>query len=272
MANGSPDPDAVRPPDADVERLRHLAYVVLPPALGRPRRARIADDLARRNLADGASYATARDRLIGEVLHVSPRPGGLSALRPRGSRNGGDSPAEAALAAMTPATRAAYVLTRLENVPTPRAEALLRQAGVADPRTAAAMAARADLSPTDVRALVVPAPTGSRRPRIIAAAAAVLVVGVAAPVIAVASGGGEDTPAPVSNETPNQPTQSAPSTTSTKDAIAKAVQLDRDLRRILVRLDEELARTDQNKAEIERLRTLRAAVIAEQKRLGGSTP
>lgn len=273
MANGSPDPDAVRPPDADVERLRHLAYVVLPPALGRPRRARIADDLARRNLADGASYATARDRLIGEVLHVSPRPGGLSALGSRASRSVGESPAEAALAAMTPATRAAYVLTRLENVPTPRVEALLRQAGVADPRTAAAMAARADLTPTDVRALVVPIPTGSRRPRIIAAAAAVLVVGVAAPVIAVTSGGGEDTPAPVSNETPpNQPAQPAQSTTSTQDAIAKAVQLDRDLRRILVRLDDELARKDQNKAEIERLRTLRAAVIAEQKRLGGSTP
>ena len=270
MANGSPDPDAASPPDADLERLRHLAYVVLPSALGRPRRARIADELARRNLADGASYATARDRLIGEVLHVSPRPGGLSALGSRASRSGGDSPAEAALAAMTPASRAAYVLTRLENLPTTRAEALLRQAGVADPRTAAAMAARADLTPADVRALVVPVPTASRRPRIIAAAAAVLVVGVAAPVIAVTSGGGADTPAPVSNETqPNQPAQPEQ---PTADAIAKAVQLDRDLRRILVRLDEELARADQNKAEIERLRTLRAAVIAEQKRLGGSTP
>jgi hypothetical protein len=266
MANGSLDPDAVTPPDADLERLRHVAYVVLPPALGRPRRARIADELARRNLADGASYATARDRLVGEVLHVSPRPSGLSAL------GGSESPAEAALAAMTPATRAAYVLTRLEHVPTARTEALLRQAGVADPRTAAAMAERADLSPADVRALVVPAPTGSRRPKIIAAAAAVLVVGVAAPVIAVTSGG-DDSPAPVSNETttePTGPTQPAAPTQTTAEAIAKAVQLDRDLRRILVRLDEELARPDQNKAEIQRLRTLRAAVIAEQKRLGGS--
>ena len=266
MANGSPDPDAAKPPDADLERLRHLAYVVLPPALGRARRVRIADELARRNLAGGASYPTARDRLIGEVLHVSPRPSGLSALGSRSSRSGSASTAEAALAAMTPATRAAYVLTRLENVPPARVEALLRQAGVADPRTAAAMAERADLSPVDVRAIVVPIAAGSRRPRIIAGAAAALVVGVAAPVIAVSASGGEDTPAPVSNQTPPQPTP------PTAEAIAKAVQLDRDLRRVLVRLDQELARKNQNKAEIQRLRTLREAVIAEQKRLGGSPP
>ncbi|HVE27088.1 MAG TPA: hypothetical protein VNC22_16895 [Sporichthya sp.] len=260
MANGSPDPvDAARPPDADLERLRHLAYIVLPPSLGRPRRARIADELARANLADGTSYPAARDRCIHEVLRVSPRPSGLAALTARASR-GGDSPAESALAAMTPATRAAYVLTRLDGVPVPRAEALLKQAGVADPRTAVAMAGRADLTPVDVRAVVVPLPTGSRRPRLIAAAAAVLVVGVAAPVIAVTTGGGGgDTPEPVSNQTPTQPD---------KAAIAKAVQLDRDLTRILARLDEELARKDQDQAEIKRLKTLRAAVIAQQKQLG----
>lgn len=258
MANGSPDPvDAARPPDADLERLRHLAYIVLPPSLGRPRRARIADELARANLADGTSYPAARDRCIHEVLRVSPRPSGVAALTARASR-GGDSPAESALAAMTPATRAAYVLTRLDAVPIPHAEALLKQAGVADPRTAVAMAGRADLTPVDVRAVVVPLPTGSRRPRLIAAAAAVLIVGVAAPVIAVTTGGG-DTPEPVSNQTPTQPD---------KAAIAKAVQLDRDLTRILARLNEELARKDQDQAEIKRLKTLRAAVIAQQKQLG----
>lgn len=260
MSNGSPDPVAeARPPDADLERLRHLAYVVLAPALGRPRRARIADDLARANLADGVSYLTARDRLIAEVLRVSPRPSGLSAVAARAGRRGPDSPAEAALALMMPATRAAYVLTRLENVPAAKAEAQLRQAGVADPQTAVSMAGRVDLAPADVRALVVPVPTGSGRPRLIAAGAAVLVIGVAAPVIAVTTGGGDDTPAPVSNQTPAQPD---------KAAIAKAVQLDRDLTRILARLDEELARKDQNKAEIKRLQTLRAAVIAQQKQLG----
>jgi peptidoglycan hydrolase CwlO-like protein len=107
---------------------------------------------------------------------------------------------------------------------------------------------------------VVPVPTGSRRPKIIAAAAAVLVVGVAAPVIAVTASGGSDTPEPVSNET-TQPTE------PDKAAIAKAVQLDRDLARILKRLDDELARPDQDKAEIKRLKTLRAAVIAQQKQL-----
>jgi hypothetical protein len=260
MANGSTDPaEAARPPDADLDRLRHLAYVVLPPSLGRPRRARIADELARANLADGASFPVARDRCIHEVLRVGPRPSGIAALTARAGR-GGESPAESALAAMTPATRAAYVLTRLEAVPTARAEALLRQAGVADPRTAVAMAGRVELTPVDVRAVVVPLPSGSRRPRLIAAAAAVLVVGVAAPVIAVTTGGGGgDTPQPVSNQTPAQPD---------KAAIAKAVQLDRDLARILTRLDEELARKDQNKAEIQRLKTLRAAVIAQQKQLG----
>lgn len=270
MANGSTDPaDEARPPDADLERLRHLAYVVLAPALGRPRRARIADELARRNLADGASFPNARDRLIAQVLHVGTRPSGLSALGARAKGPGGDSPAETALGAMTPATRAAYALTRLEGVPAARAEALLRQAGVADARTALAMAGRADLTPEDVRGLVVPVSTASRRPRIIAAAAAVLVVGVAAPVIAVTTGGSSnDTPEPVSNETGSNSAPAQPDA----DAIAKAVQLDRDLRRILIRLDEELARDDQNKAEIQRLRTLRAAVVQEQKRLGGSAP
>jgi hypothetical protein len=163
---------------------------------------------------------------------------------------------------MTPATRAAYVLTRLEGVPTARAEALLRQAGVADPRTAVSMAGNSDLAPVDVRAVVVPLPSGSRRPRLIAAAAAVLVVGVAAPVIAVSASGGDDAPEPVSNQIPARPAE------PDKAAIAKAVQLDRDLTRILQRLNEELARTDQNQAEISRLKTLRAAVIAQQKQLG----
>jgi hypothetical protein len=262
MANGSPDPvDEARAPNADLERLRHLAYVVLAPALGRARRARIADELARANLGDGASYPAARDRLLHDVLHVSPRPSGVNALTTRMSRGVSESPAESALAAMTPATRAAYVLTRLESVPIARAEALLRQAGVADPRTAVAMAGNADLTPDDVRAVVVPVPTGSRRPKIIAAAAAVLVVGVAAPVIAVTASGGDDTPEPVSNQTPTQPAE------PDKAAIAKAVQLDRDLTRILERLNEELARPDQDKAEIKRLKTLRAAVIAQQKQL-----
>ncbi|WP_019873566.1 hypothetical protein [Sporichthya polymorpha] len=266
MANGSPDPDAARSPDTDLDRLRHLAYVALPPALGRTRRARVADDLARRNLADGARWSTARDRLIPEVLRVSPHPSGAGALAARVRPRGPESPAETALAAMTPATRAAYVLTRLEGVRGERAEALLRQAGVTDPRTAVSMAERADLSPEDVRAVVVPVVTSTRRPRIIAAAAAALVVGVAAPVIAVStSGGSDDAPEQVSNQAPVQQQPDA-------DAIAKAVQLDRDLRRILDRLDDELARPDQNKAEIQRLRTLRAAVLAEQKRLGGSTP
>jgi hypothetical protein len=260
MANGSPDPvTAARPPDADFDRLRHLAYVVLSPALGRSRRARMANDLAHSTLTDGASYPSARDRLIADALRVSPRPSGVGALSARAGRGGPDSPAESALAAMTPATRAAYVLTRLEDVPAPRAEALLRQAGVADPRTAVAMAGRADLSPTDVRAIVVPVPNPVGRRRLIVAGAAVLVVAVAAPVIAVSTGGSSPTPQPVSDTTPVQPD---------KAAIAKAVQLDRDLRRILTRLDQELARKDQDKAEITRLRTLRAAVIAEQKKLG----
>ncbi|HUR73002.1 MAG TPA: hypothetical protein VMZ00_01925 [Sporichthya sp.] len=219
----------------------------------------MADAYARQAVADTTTHPAARAQVVRDAL--------LTGAGRIGLRKGGHSETDRALAAMMPASRAAFVLLNLENLPPAQVTDLLTQAGVPDAATAVGLAERTPLDPTALRALVVPAATRFG-PRTVAVAAGVLVLAVAAPVIAVSTSGGHDTPAPVSNQTPVQPAQQPAE--STADAIAKAVQLDRDLSRILVRLDEELARPDQNKAEIQRLRTLRAAVIAQQKRLGGS--
>lgn len=251
--------DGVTPvDDARLESLRRLAFAILSPALSRHRRARLADTYARQAAADTSTHAAARAQVVKAAL--------LTGAGRIGVRRGGRSETDRALAAMMPASRAAYVLLNLENLPAPKVTDLLTQAGVPDAATAVSLAERTPLDPTALRALVVPV-AARFGPRTVAVAAAVLVVGVAAPVIAATTSGGDDSPAPVSNQTPTQPAQPAQ---STADAIAKAVQLDRDLTRILTRLDEELARPDQDKAEIQRLRTLRAAVVAEQKKLGGS--
>ena len=252
--------DGVTPvDDARLESLRRLAFAILSPALSRHRRARLADTYARQAAANTSTHAGARAQVVKAAL--------LTGAGRIGVRRGGHNETDRALAAMMPASRAAYVLLNLENLPAAKVTDLLTQAGVPDAATAVSLAERTPLDPTALRALVVPA-AARFGPRTVAAAAAVLVVAVAAPVIAVTTSGGEDTPAPVSNETPVQPQPAAP----TADAIKKAVQLDRNLTRILTRLDEELARPDQDKAEIKRLRTLRAAVVAEQQKLGGSTP
>jgi hypothetical protein len=238
--------------DARLDALRRLAFAILSPALGRHRRARTADSLARRAASATADQAAARVQVVHAALLAGT--GRISLPAPRGR-----SETDRALAAMMPASRAAYVLLHLENLTPKATTALLTQAGIPDAATAVTLAERTPLDPTALRALLVP--TASRfGPRTMAAAAAVLVVAVAAPVIALTtSGGGRDTPAPVANETAVSPD---------KAAIAKAVQLDRDLTRILTRLNQELARANVDHAEVKRLRTLRAAVIAEQKRLG----
>ncbi len=250
--------DGVTPvDDARLDSLRRLAFAILSPALSRHRRARLADGYARQAVTDTTTYPAARAQVVKAAL--------LTGAGRIGLPTRGRSETDRALAAMMPASRAAFVLLHLENLPAAKVTELLTQAGVPDAATAVGLAERTPLDPTALRALVVPV-AARFGPRAVAVAAVVLVVGVAAPVIAVTTSGDDDTPAPVSNQTPVQP--AAP----TADAIAKAVQLDRDLTRILTRLDEELARSDQNKAEIKRLQTLRAAVIAEQKRLGGSPP
>lgn len=246
------------PPEAWLDRLRHLAFVVLAPALGPSRRAAIADDLARRSLAGEADYDSARDHLIQQVLHVSHRPHRLGAL---GRSHNTADPATAALAAMMPAARAAYALIRLEQVSPERAEAVLREGGVHDPLSAVGLAERCELPAAEVRALTVPVAAGGSRARLVLAVAALLAIAVAAPVIAVATSGSSDTPAPVSNQNPADPAPADPA------QLVKAAQLDRDLARILTRLDQQLARKGTAPDEIARLRTLRAAVLAEQERL-----
>lgn len=248
--------DGVTPvEDARLDPLRRLAFAILSPALGRHRRVRMADTLARQAAADTVGHPPARAQVVRAALLGGTRRIGLPA-------RGGRSETDRALAAMMPACRAAFVLLHLENLSPPKVTELLTQAGVPDAATAVGLAERTPLDPTALRSLVVPV-VPRFGPRPVAIAAGVLVLAVAAPVIAVSAGGGDqDGPEQVSNQTPVQP---AP---PDQAAIAKAVQLDRDLTRILQRLDEELARADVDKAEIKRLRTLRAAVIAEQKRLG----
>lgn len=240
-------------PDADHERLRHLAYVVLSPALGSRRRAQLADELAQGALAEERGYDSARDRLVQRALHSGHRPPRLTLPSSGGTTS---SATERALAAMMPAARAAYVLIRLEDVSSERTEALLRAAGVHDPTTAVGVAERSGLPAADVRALTVPDLAVRSRGRLVAVGAVVLVVAVAAAVIAVTASGNNDPAAPVSVETPADPA-----------ALVKAAKLDKDLARILRRLDQELARKDSDPDEIIRLRTLRKAVIAEQDRL-----
>lgn len=255
--------DGVTPvDDARLESLRRLAFAILSPALSRGRRARLADAYARQAAGDTTTHPAARAQVVRSAL--------LTGAGRIGLARGGRSETDRALAAMMPAARAAFVLLHLENLPPAKVTELLTQAGIPDATTAVGLAERTPLDPTALRALVVPvAPRFG--PRTVAVAAGVLVVAVAAPVIAVSTGGGsdKDTPAPVSNETGSS---GSGVVAPDADAIAKAVRLDRDLTRILTRLDEELAHADQDKAEIKRLRTLRAAVIAEQKRLGGSAP
>ncbi|MGQ0629404.1 MAG: hypothetical protein ACT4P1_00020 [Sporichthyaceae bacterium] len=258
--------DGAGVPDAELARLRHLAFVVLSPALGTHRRATIADDLARSSLAEEAGYDRARAHLVAQVLHSGHRPRRLSGLG-LGSPSTGE-PATAALAAMMPAARAAYVLIRLEHLSAADAEAVLREAGVPDPRTAVGLAERSDLAAEDVGALTVPVAAGVSRTRLVLAAAVVLVVAVAAPVIASVVTGGDDIPVPVSSETSDGKTPPSSGTPATDPARAvKAAQLERDLARILVRIEEQLDRQKPGSAEIVRLRTLRAAVLAEQERL-----
>lgn len=172
---------------------------------------------------------------------------------------------------MMPAARAAYVLIRLEHLSADDAEAVLSAAGVPDPRTAVGLAERSDLDAADVRELTVPVAAGASRTRLVLGAAAVLVVAVAAPVIASAVNGGDDSPVPVSSETSDGDPPLPPSNDTPAGAdpaqVVKAAQLERDLARILVRINEQLARQEPGSAEIVRLRTLRAAVLAEQERL-----
>lgn len=282
MSSGDTAPDRV-------DDLRRLAFTILSPSMARSRRARLADTLARTAVEVTRDRPAARQHLVSAALHVGPTRLGL----PRRRGTGVDSPAQAverSLAAMAPAARAAFALLHLENLSTGQAEELLTAAGVPDPQTAVSLAERTPLDPAAIRALTVPAPAGAARTRIVAAGAIVVVVGLAAPVLAATAGGGESedapqAPATVPNIGPEQAAEPAPAPAKAPDekpateqaeqpapqqAEQQATQqadVERDITRILRRLDDELARPDLAADELARLRTLRAAVLAEQARV-----
>jgi hypothetical protein len=169
----------------DAESLRRLAYLMLAPSLGRRRRAGLATAAAAA-AADAAEPTTA---LVAEVLHTAGTRTGLAVFGQRS--RGGPRAAEAArgLGALYPAARVAYVLARLEQCNAEQTAEILRSAGVADPETAIVLAEQAPLDPAGVRLIEIPG-RGAGVSRLVVGGVAAAVLGIAAPVIAVTTGGG----------------------------------------------------------------------------------
>ncbi|MFE2377461.1 hypothetical protein [Streptomyces sp. NPDC059398] len=173
-ASDAADVDAGQAGAALVEhypRLVRLAYLILPPSLGRNRRVLTAHALAQRALprgrrsgaaeplpaprrADGCdpAYAYVRGRVVAAALDVArprrwnawPRRAQLPPLLPQvwGLRlfpksGGADELAlDQRLSALSGPARAAYALRGLEGLDDTRVRRVLEAAGVADPRTA----------------------------------------------------------------------------------------------------------------------------------------
>jgi len=260
--------------------MRRLAYTVLPPSMGRRRRARLADSLARQALHLGETRLTARAHLIREVLHAGRNggwiPGSVAQL---GDRSTPESRAtEKALGAMVPAARAAFALLHLENLTPAQACALLDVAGVHDPATVVSIAERNPLDPEAMRALVVPAPAAAVSPRVIAGVAAGLVLLVAAPVVAVTAFDGSDGPQRVSNsqriDSEREAAVSA-AKSALKDARDRAAsanaaaEMDQSFQRILRQLNDSLDDPGLSHKAERRLRSLKAAILKERERLEG---
>ncbi|WP_328317119.1 hypothetical protein [Streptomyces sp. NBC_00388] len=167
----APDVDAGRAGAALVEhypRLVRLAYLILPPSLGRNRRVLTAHALAQRALPRGRrsgpvppprraddcdpAYAYVRIRVVAAALEVArprrwnawPRRAQLPPLLPQVwglrlfPRSGGadELALDQRLSALSGPARAAYALRGLEGLDDTRVRRVLEAAGVADPRTA----------------------------------------------------------------------------------------------------------------------------------------
>ncbi|HEY2834128.1 MAG TPA: hypothetical protein VGJ14_16995 [Sporichthyaceae bacterium] len=253
------------PGPRDPNRMHRLAYLMLAPTLGRRRRAKLAEQAVHRAAAAPDPLAA----LVTEVLHNGGRTGiTLLVSIPRPLRpETGDVDRE--LGALMPAARVACVLQRVADVDAAHTAELLRAAGVTDPETALASVDNGAPDADALRAVVVPF-TGTGRARLVAAGVAVVVLGVAAPVIAVSVTGdhsGRQIPdRPVSDQQAKvAPTQHhkhraspAPTPTPTNPVAYQLSQL-------LDRLDERLANTPADSPDIDQLRALRDAVAAQLK-------
>jgi hypothetical protein len=267
---------ASEPPEG-LMPMRRLAYTVLPPTMGRRRRARLADALARQALELGETRLTARAHLIREVLHAGRNGGWVPAPLARlGETSTAASRAtEKALGAMVPAARAAYALLHLENLSPAQATALLDLAGVQDAATSVSIAERNPLDPEAMRALVVPVPTAAISPRLVGLVGAGLVLLVAAPVVAAtAFDGDSSSDQRVSNSQRLDQREAAATAAKAglKDRADNAVgiaEMDQSFQRILRQLNNSLDDKGLSHKAERRLRSLKQAIIQERDRLEG---
>ncbi|MGW1020986.1 hypothetical protein [Streptomyces niveus] len=144
-------------------RLVRIAYLVLPPALGRNRRVLTAHAVVQRSLPRGRSAATpddgytyVRGRVLRQALDAGrplrrvawPRRAQLPPLLPHAwglrlfPRSGGadELALDQRLSALSGSARAAFVLRGLERLPDRDVRRLLTDAGIEDPRAALAEA------------------------------------------------------------------------------------------------------------------------------------
>jgi hypothetical protein len=242
----------------DAERLRRLAWLMLAPSLGSHRRLRSATAAA--NAAAGA--ADPMQTLVAQVLRAAGgRTGWIG--------NGRGNEAARELAALPPAARIAYVLVHGEGLTGDRTAQILRSAGVADPDTAIALADKSGLAPEALANMQLPPDRRPATRRVIITAAVAAVLGIAAPVIAVTTGGssGSDRPADTSNSHPLDTSgRGAPARSTPPSATPASVWY--ELTQLLERLDARLA-TDHDPADRKRLETLRDAVAARLAKLSG---
>jgi hypothetical protein len=264
--SGGVTPEALLP-------MRRLAYTVLPPSLGRRRRARLADTLAHRALLQGASRRTARAHLIREVLHSGRSGSWIPAPVARLGETPTDRAVDRALGAMVPASRAAFALLHLEGLTPAQATAVLEVAGVQDAQTAVVIAERTPLDSLALRSLVVRVPTTAISPRLAAAAVLGLVLAIAAPVIAVDAFSGDDSaPAVVVAQTSLDSGREA-AVSAAKVALRDARERkltqeataadEQRLTHSLRRLNAEIRRGGVGRKQLRRLRSLRSEVRQE---------
>ncbi|MGQ0845702.1 MAG: hypothetical protein ACT4QF_16395 [Sporichthyaceae bacterium] len=246
------------------DRLRRFAFLMLAPSLGRRRRATLAQTAVDAAFVAAAEPNVVRTAVIVEVLRASGGRTGLPRLVrvPRPSHQVGHPIGETEhhLGALIPAARAAYLLTHLEGVSAEETRSILRAAGVSDPETALSLALKCPLEPSVLASVDPPGPR-KIAPRLVAAGVGIVVLGVAAPVIAVTTGGGDDSPAePASNSTPVVPEPAAP---AVAPATATSAQTAQKLAVLLGRLEQRLADHEGSKTDKKRLKQLRDAMAAQ---------
>jgi hypothetical protein len=230
--------------------MHRLAYLMLAPTLGRRRRAKLADQAVHR----AATAADPLAALVTEVLHNGGRTGmTLLVSAPTAGKQATGTDRE--LGALMPAARVACVLQRVAGVDAARTKELLRSAGVADPDTALLSVEHGAPDAAALLAVAVPAARPARA-RLVAAGVAVVVLGVAAPVIAVGVSGDHDgrpiSDRPVSDQHP----AATPSPAPTDSVVFQLGQL-------LTRLNERAKQTPDDA----KLLALRDAVKAQLKAL-----